>query len=649
MNKTLKVPKTLHRGGSFTMDPETKTMRLSISSNEPYERYDWMNDERYLEVLDHSPGGPDLSRVKNGAALLYNHDRNIMLGTLCNPTLENGRCYVDAKLSNAPDVESYRIKVEEGILKDTSIGYTICDEGTKIGERDGIPIYKFRFAVHEASLVSIPADPTVGVGRQRDDSAQEFQEITVNVKNPVDTNSKQNHNHRNQATFMPDEPIEQPTAPKIEVSAVRNEAVQAERKRVAEIQDLVRHFRETGCMGRKVETSEIAAKAIADGRSVRDFQDEVVRSNPPEYKPVNFTPEIGMNEKERKQFSFCKAIRDLGTRNGLQGLEREASDAHAKLIGKEVGGCGFFIPQDVMNARAFPVMTEKTRALFTNVYSGAGAFVGTDLLGGSLIELLRNQMKVVSLGARMLSGLSGSNVAIPRQTGGATASWLAEDSTASATQQVVGQLNLTPHKLMAVTAYTEQLLMQSSVDVENFVRQDLMAVIAIARDLSALHGTGVSGQPAGITGTAGVPTISFASAESLTYAKAIALETTVAQGNALTGNLAYLTTPQARANAKQLAQLTTGNAIPVWSQTQNDGSGIVNGYRAEVSNQVSTTSPLGGVIFGNWNDLILADWSDTAVLVDPYSLSLQSQIRVNMRLYCDNGVRHTASFAYAST
>jgi HK97 family phage major capsid protein len=295
---------------------------------------------------------------------------------------------------------------------------------------------------------------------------------------------------------------------------------------------------------------------------------------------------------------------------------------------------------DIRRAAAFPrgITEAQIRALFSNIYSGAGAFIGTELLGGSLIELLRNQMLVVQMGARSMSGLVG-NVAVPRQTGGATASWLAEDSTISATQQTVGQLNLTPHKLAAATAFTEQFAMQSSVDAENFVRQDLMAVEAIARDLAAIAGTGVSGQPVGILnlGSTNLSTpVTLSAAQSMTYANAVQFELNISLNNANRGRLGYMTSPTVKNNAKLIAEISSTNSNPVWKDDR------VNGYPSLATNQVPTAT---SVIFGNWDDLILADWATSNFFVDPYSLSLQGQIRVINRLYCDNGVRHGTSFA----
>ena len=110
--KTLKIPKQLFREGMSQVD--NGTLRLSICSDQPYLRYNWADGEEYYEVLDHSDGSIDLSRLSNGAALLFKHKRDIQIGLIDSPSIENGRCYVNAKLSNAPDhlvAQQYKLRV----------------------------------------------------------------------------------------------------------------------------------------------------------------------------------------------------------------------------------------------------------------------------------------------------------------------------------------------------------------------------------------------------------------------------------------------------------------------------------------------------------------------------------------------------------
>ncbi len=633
MSRTIKIPETLFRSAQFereAINEAERTVELSISSEAPYKRFFG------TEILDHQPASVRLERMANGAPLLFNHDRNAHIGRIIESRLENGKLRVKAKFGNSALANEKWQDVKDGILKETSVGYQVAKMVLE-EEKEGECTYRVtEWTPYEGSLVTIPADSSVGVGRM-----ENLRELEISIKNEklLDVVSQICEKPQTKQPSMQPETTT-PTTPSIEV--IRDEAVASERKRVNEIRDLSKHFADNGLAGRKIDTSALAGEFVASGKTARDFQDAVVRGNFPEVKPVSSEmPDLGMSKKETKAFSFSRAILNIGTGRGLQGLEREASDAHAKILGKDCGPNCFYVPMDVHRAAAFNGSPEQIRALLTNVYSGAGALVGTDLLSGSLIELLRNQMLTVKLGARSLSGLRG-NVAIPRQTGGATASWLAEDSTITATQQTVGQLNLTPHKLAAATAFSEQLVMQSSVDVENMVRNDLMAVTSIARDLAAIAGTGVSGQPIGILnlGTTNLSTpVTLSAAQSMTYANAVKFELNVSLNNALAGKLGYLTTPTVKNNAKLIAEIASTNSIPVWKDDR------VNGYPALATNQMPTAT---SVIFGNWDDLILADWAESHFFVDPYSLSLQGQIRVINRLYCDNGVRHGTSFSVAT-
>ena len=239
-----------------------------------------------------------------------------------------------------------------------------------------------------------------------------------------------------------------------------------------------------------------------------------------------------------------------------------------------------------------------------------------------------------------LSGLIG-NVSIPRQTGGGTASWISETSTVTAADQTFGQVVLTPKKLAAATAYTKELLAQSSIDIEAFVRMDLMTVIAIAKDLGALSGIGANGQPLGILNTSGIGSVTFGGVS--TFAKAVEFETTTATANALLGNIAYVTTPATRGKWKGI-QKATNYPVYIWDNPMPDGSGTVNGYKAYATKQV----PSDKVIFGNWNDLILADWAGIDITVDPYSLSTSGQVRIVIMLLTDTAIRHAASFTVSS-
>ncbi len=187
------------------------------------------------------------------------------------------------------------------------------------------------------------------------------------------------------------------------------------------------------------------------------------------------------------------------------------------------------LPAEVLRTWKRDLNSADEAALFTD-----------DFRGGDFIDVLRNASSVMQAGARMLGGLSG-DVKIPKKTTAASAGWIATEGGASAeSEMVVGQVSMTPKTLGAHTDVTRQLLIQSSMDVEAMMRDDLAQAIATAIDLAGLEGSGSSGQPTGILNTSGVNTVTAFAAANPTFAEVVTLETAVAEDNALTGNLAYI-------------------------------------------------------------------------------------------------------------
>jgi len=206
--------------------------------------------------------------------------------------------------------------------------------------------------------------------------------------------------------------------------------------------------------------------------------------------------QIGMTTRDVQRYSLVRAIR-AAMSNDWRGaeLEREASAATAQRLGREPNG-SFFVPADWLESRDLTVGTN----------SAGGYTVSTDLLAQNFIDLLRNRMALRQAGATMLTGLVG-NIAIPRQTGGATAYWVAENSAPTESAQAFDQVTMTPHTVGAFTDISRRLLNQSSIDVEMLVRTDLATVLALAIDLAGLHGTGSSNQPTGLAATSGIGSV----------------------------------------------------------------------------------------------------------------------------------------------
>ena len=344
---------------------------------------------------------------------------------------------------------------------------------------------------------------------------------------------------------------------------------------------------------------------------------------------------IGMSKREMARYSIVRAIRAAGNRDwrGAE-LEKEASEAFAQRVG--IDPQGFWIPQDMLQHRDLVVGTT----------TAGGYLVDTDLQAQSFIEMLRNKMVLRTAGAQYLGGLVG-DVAIPKQTAGGTAYWVAESGAPTESQQTVGQVALTPHTLGAYTDISRKLLKQASLDVEMFVRNDLASLLAIAIDLAGLHGTGADNQPTGVAATSGIGSVAGGTnGLAPTWAHIVNLETEVAVDNADVGALSYITNPKVRGKLKTTAVGTDQRMV--WEK----GPDPLNGYPAHVSSQVSSTLTKGSssgvcsaIFFGNWADLVIGMWGGLDVLVDPYTGSTTGTRRVVALQDVDVAVRHAQSFA----
>ena len=404
-----------------------------------------------------------------------------------------------------------------------------------------------------------------------------------------------------------------------DISAVRAEAAaeaaKAERTRISGITALTE----------KHGMADLGRQLIEGGRSLDEARAAVLEKIGAKVEPVSEkAADIGMTAKEVREFSFQRAINALANPNDRKmweaaAFERECSEAASAKAGKTAQG--IMVPNEVLR-----------RDLTVGTASAAGDLVGTDFRPGSFIELLRNRSALAGLGVGSLTGLSG-NVAIPRQTGAATAYWVAESGAPTESNQTVDQVNLSPKTVGAFTDYSRKLMLQSSIDVEQMIRQDLATVLALEIDRVGLYGFGNSNQPLGIKLTTGINTVNFGAATP-TYAEVVDMESQIAADNADIGAMAYLMNASMRGALKTKDKGTDTGAYVF------EPGGTVNGYNAVVSNQVTS----GDIFFAVWNQLIMAMWSGLDLTVDPYTHSTSGTVRVVALQDVDFAVRHPESF-----
>jgi hypothetical protein len=433
-----------------------------------------------------------------------------------------------------------------------------------------------------------------------------------------------------------------------------NQPVQvSEVVRATEIMDLAKVIDAPG----ETLAQEVARDAIAGNKTLAEFRTMVFDKRREREKetqtPVVSAHAIELTEREKKQFSIRRAIlADVRTREDGKienCFELEVSTEIARRLqgtGVQRHG-GILIPTTIALRGADQILARRGVPQYRAGLDTKTSTKGIELVfteAGSFIELLRNRAMVAQLGATLLPGLQG-NVAFPRQTGAATLVWVTENPGADVAESNVtlDQVLLSPKTAQATTSYSRQLLAQSVIDVDGLVMDDLAAVNALGVDLAALHGTGAP-QPTGIYSATGVNSVAFGG--SVTYQKLVDMETEVASDNADIGTMAYLATPQARGKGKVTPELSGQLSQAIWRGSE------VNGYRAEVTNQLKKNLGVGtnehGLVFGVWSQLLIGEWGTLELITDPYRLKKQGMIEVTSFLMADVAIRHGESFCKAT-
>lgn len=579
-------------------DDESRIIELAFSSEEPYER--WFG----TEILDHKPESIRLGRLLGGAPVLVEHDRTDHVGVVESVEIGSDRkARAKVRFGRSARASEIFADIKDGIRQLVSVGYMV-HRMVKESETEGEAVYRITdWEPFEISIVSVPADATVGVGRS--------------------------HQTRDEPSQTKEDPAMDKTKETAEPQVTAGN--EAERKRVSALLAL----------GRKHNEIELAERFINNGDTVDQFTAALLERAG--YKAVTDHPgdgkKIGMDEKEIKQFSFLKLMNALANPNDRAAqkaaeFEFECTRAAAEKLDREAKGT--VIPFDVLSHRDMTVGTG----------ADGGFTVNTKVDAASFIEMLENAIVMRAAGARLLTGLK-DNILIPRQIGGAVAYWVPESGAPTESAPTFDQVPMSPKTVAAFTDISRKLLIQSSLSVEQFVRMDLALRIALAIDYAAFAGTGASNQPRGILNTTGVGLVpGGTNGAAPTWSHIVKLETEVAVDNALAGSLGYMTNAKVRGVLKETEKFS-GGGREIWGE----GNAPLNGYAAHVSNMVpgnltkGSGTNLSAICFGNFADVLIGLWSGLDILVNPYINSGTGTVRIEAYQDADVALRHAQSFA----
>lgn len=612
--KSIKPGTTLHRAFAVkrdTIDEAARTVLLAFASETPYER--WWG----VEVLDCAPTAIRLGRLQSGGPLLCDHNTTDQIGVIENVQIGADRvCRALVRFGKSERASEIFQDVIDGIRQNVSVGYQIHkavlveSADPNAVQEDAADVYRVTdWEPFEVSIVSVPADASVGIGR------------SAGADSPIAPASIPTLKETTMSTATETTAPVTPAAPAITSADVRAQ-VAAERAQVREIIAIGEQFA-------RFNGVELAKQAIEKGETVEQLRAQIM--NAVTAAQTTQATNLDLSAKEQKRFSVFKAIRAISDKT-WKGAEFEL-ECHSEILKRtglsEAVHGGFYMPADIQR-----------RDLTVGTPTAGGNLVATNLDAANFIDLLRARSRVAALGATMLPGLVG-NLSIPKLTGAATAYWLTNEATAiTESQQTIGQLALTPKTVGAYTELSRQLMLQSTPAAEALVMGDLAKVLALAIDLAAFEGSGSSGQPTGISQTANIGSVTGGS---LDLADIIEFQTDLAGSNALADGCAYVTTPAVAGLLKGRARIASTDSKTIWEGSILDGT--VDGFRATSTTQLTAAS----MIFGDFSQVVIGEWGMLEIALNPYAAFATAITGIRAIQSVDVGIRQAAAFSRSTS
>ena len=363
-----------------------------------------------------------------------------------------------------------------------------------------------------------------------------------------------------------------------------------------------------------------------------DFLDANARSKVANKAHTHQTEE----NKARARFSIGKALAEM-QRGKLTGLEAELHQEGQKIArdcNLPTQGRGYMLP-------AFAHSNLEKR----------DSTVGTAVAAGNLISTVQHDVKdgysftlgLEGIGATVLRNLTGIND-IPVSDLLAEAAYTAETTNPIAViDPNIRRPRLTARQVAAKTRVTFLLRAAADPVLDDIVMRNLLNAEMLAVEKVAIKGGGAN-QPVGILDSVDTQNKDLSSPGNISYEEIIDLINAPDDENAGMGeNWAFATNSKVR-GLLQKKRLDAGSGITVWDR---DVPNTLNGYNAFVSNIVPFNGGVGtnesAIIFGNWSQLVMANWALREIIVDPYSTD--SFTVVKMYSFWDQALLNPKAFA----
>lgn len=371
---------------------------------------------------------------------------------------------------------------------------------------------------------------------------------------------------------------------------------------------------------RKLNTGE-ESELTSIKKEIADIEAQIKQIE--ETNKRNFKPQS--QTKTMEKFSLLKAISDIANNRTLDERAQEVINAGKAEFRKAGQNCSGQI--------TLPI---EERAIIQATVATAGQEnVAEDKLG--ILEPLRNNLALVQAGATYMTGLVG-NVSIPAYSG-SNVIWENEVAAAANGVGTFTEVKLEPKRITAEIPISKQFLIQDSNSAEELLKRDIIRAISEKLESTILgKEAGSTTKPAGIFATApainGVPT----------YKDIVDMETALENAN-VRGNKVFIVNPSAKAVLKT-TEKALGTAKFLMEGEEMDGYRVITS--PAVAKGLQAGADEAGVVFGNFEDYVIAQWGGIDLTVDQFTLAASGQIRLVINAYFDAKPKRAASFVTAS-
>lgn len=538
-------------------DTDNRTVSLAFSSENPVVRN--IGGQEYNEILLHNPENISLERLQNKAALLFNHDFDNHIGVIESASIDSdhiGRALVRFS-SVGIGAEKYEM-VREGTLSKVSVGYSILDYRI---EGDNLLVTKWE--PYEISMVSVPADDQVGVGRSLEEGTDESEhdqtstEITGDGTEPTTEEIQVTEREEAERAQEPEEVHETDSINNTEQKDSNSEPeqeVQAEdesdeKTRIAEIKAISRTFN---------INAEITNSAISTGISIDAFKRQVMNK------------QTIIKEDKKMEFSLNSLIRSImdGDKTGI-----------------EYGNKGVIVRDaDFVNAVRAGVTTTTAKDV-----------IHTDVLYGSFIDVLRAESVLKNFPVQMYTGLT-SEIALPKLSGDFTAGFgfISENGVSPEVDANFESVLMKP-KTFTGSVPLSRSVVKSCPQIEQIVTQAIVAGSAERLETLIMQGIVAAAQAAGKVQTV----------DAYDYATIIAAQGALGDEGVPFSSISAVMSPQTKATLR--ATLRGTNTAAVYLFDDGDLCGVP-AYDSKV---------LAGqdfIILGDFSKVAIAQWGDALEL-----------------------------------